>query len=78
MPKVIPISEARCFSPSSMRPGGKRDSRNMTTADYRRLLSELQLRPPSQRAFLRKFLKRAAVSGIPVAFPVTTLAVVAP
>jgi hypothetical protein len=50
----------------------------MTTDDYRRLLSELQLRPPSQRAFLRKFLKRAAASAIPVTFPVTTLAVLAP
>ena len=78
MPKVISISEARCFSPLAVKSGGKRDSRSITTADYRRLLSELQLRPPSQRAFLRKILKRAAVSGIPVAFPVTTHAAVAP
>jgi hypothetical protein len=78
MPKVISISQASGFSPSSSKPGAKQNSHHMTTADYRRLLSELQLRPPSQRAFLRKFLKRAAASGIPVTFPVTNPAVVAP
>jgi hypothetical protein len=47
-----------------------RATRGKTTADFRRLLCEMRLRPPSQRAFLRKFLKRAAVTGVPIAFPV--------
>ena len=38
-------------------------SRNLTTADYRRILSELKLRPPTQRAFLRKLLTRALATG---------------
>jgi hypothetical protein len=46
-----------------------------TTADYRRLLSELRLRPATQRAFLRKFLKRAAANGVLVTFSVQIPAV---
>jgi len=41
-----------------------------TTAQYRKLLSEMRLRPASQRAFLRKLLKRAAVNGAIIEFPV--------
>jgi hypothetical protein len=66
MSKVISISEASRFSPASSKPRTKRNSCHKTTADYRRLLSELQLRPLSQRAFLRKFLKRATAAGIQV------------
>jgi hypothetical protein len=42
-----------------------------TTSDYRRLLSELRLRPLSQRAFLRKLLNRALANGAHTEFPVT-------
>jgi len=45
-----------------------------TTGDYRRMLSELRLRPPSQREFLRKLLTRALPAG-PKQFPVVTLVV---
>jgi len=77
MSKVISISEASRYSNSSLKTSAKRNPRTITTDDYRRLLSDLQLRPPSQRAFLRKLLKRAA-TGIPVTFPVTPLAVITP
>jgi hypothetical protein len=53
-------------------------SRFKTTADFRRLLSEMRLRPPSQRAFLRKLLKRAAVTGAPMASPVHVPVVLTP
>ena len=41
-----------------------------TTAHYRKLLSEMRLRPASERAFLRKLLKRAAANGVIIDFPV--------
>jgi hypothetical protein len=41
-----------------------------TTSDFRRLLSDLQQRPRSHRAFLRKLLRRAAASSMPIGFPV--------
>lgn len=78
MPKVISISETRRFSPPPETPAIKRNSHAMTTTDYRHLLTEMRLRPPSQRAFLRKFLKRAAATGVPMVFPVTTRVVLAP
>ena len=78
MSKVISISQMSRYSAASLKTVAMQKSRSMNTDDYRRLLSELQLLPPSQRAFLRKFLKRAAASGMPVTFPVTTLAVVTP
>ncbi|MGB7494830.1 MAG: hypothetical protein WBR26_21810 [Candidatus Acidiferrum sp.] len=56
-------------------PTGRKNGRNAkTTADYRRFLSELKLRPPSQRAFLRKLLSRAAATA-PKQFPVANHAV---
>ena len=78
MSKVISISQMSRYWAASPKTVAMQKSRSMATDDYRRLLSELQLLPPSQRAFLRKFLKRAAASGMPVTFPVTTLAVVTP
>jgi hypothetical protein len=48
----------------------RRPSRLKTTADFRRLLCEMRLRPPSQRAFLRKFLKRATHTDASMVFPV--------
>jgi hypothetical protein len=46
-----------------------RPRQSWTTSDYRRILSDLRLRPPSQRAFLRKLLKRALLTGAPTVFP---------
>lgn len=72
MSQVIEISAA-CFS--SARPGG---SRLKTTADYRRLLSEMRLRPLNQRAFLRKLLQRAAANGVRSEFLIPISAVATP
>ena len=47
-----------------------RHAQGWTTADFRRTLSELNLRPPSQRAFLRKLLNRALLHGENNEFPV--------
>lgn len=78
MSKVVSISEMSRFSPPPERPVLRGTARPRTTTDYRRLLTEMRLRPPSQRAFLRKFLKRAAATGVPMVFPVTTHVVFAP
>jgi hypothetical protein len=54
-------------SPDRFLPQSNKDRRYahtaLTTADYRRMLSELRLRPPSQRAFLRRFLTRAMLTA---------------
>ena len=41
------------------------------TADYRRMLSEVRMTPPSQRTFLKKLLKRAAITNAVLEFPAT-------
>jgi hypothetical protein len=53
----------------------KRHSRFITTCEIRRSLSDLQLRPPSQKKFLRKLLMRAAASRPANKFPVVNPAV---
>jgi len=52
-----------------------RNTNGLTTEHYRRLLSELRLRPPSQRAFLRKLLSRALATGAPTHSPAVSHAV---
>jgi hypothetical protein len=59
MSKAITRSGGNLLAFSVETKNGKRNPHTLTTADYRRLLSELRLRPPSQRAFLRKLLNRA-------------------
>jgi hypothetical protein len=49
--------------------------RGWTTDDCRRLLTDLKLRPPTQRDFLRKLLQRAAATRASINFPVTSLVV---
>jgi hypothetical protein len=49
----------------------KRKLHGLTTADYRRLLCEVRLGPPSHRAFLRKLWNRAVVNSARTEFPVT-------
>jgi hypothetical protein len=69
MSKVIEISEARGLFYVPEVPPSRRACRLRTTRDYRRFLADLRLRPSSQRAFLRRFLKRAA-NGVTIEFPV--------
>jgi len=59
MSKVVTRSGGNLLAFSVEAKNGKRNPHTLTTADYRRLLSELRLLPPSQRAFLRKLLNRA-------------------
>jgi hypothetical protein len=63
--------------PSLPGPGNinRQNAHGLTTSDYRRRLSELRLRPPSQRALLRKLLNRALFTGAHTEFPVTNRAV---
>lgn len=70
MSKLIPVSSTGCLSLPEPDENKKRNLQGLSTADFRRLLTELRHRPPSQRAFLRKLLKRAIASGAPVHFPV--------
>ena len=67
MSNVIEMAPARGLFASHTAPAR---SRLRTTAEFRRLLSEMAMRPPSQRAFLRRLLQRAALTGTPAAFPV--------
>jgi len=55
-----------------------RSPRVRTTADCRRLLSDLRMRPITQRIFLRKFLQRAVANGVRTSFPFPISAVVTP
>ncbi|MGB7848760.1 MAG: hypothetical protein WBL63_24325 [Candidatus Acidiferrum sp.] len=54
---------------------GDLNSRVLKIAYYRRLLSELRLRPRYQRVFLRMLLKRALATDTTTDFPVTNHAV---
>ena len=62
MSKVITFRGTDCLTLPVPNMGTKRNGQGLSTADYRRLFSELKLRPPSQRAFLRKLLSRAIVT----------------
>jgi hypothetical protein len=68
MSNVIPISQVVPM----------RVSANRSIAHYRRLLYEMRLRPAPQRAFLRRFLMRAAANGAFAAFPVAVPAILTP
>jgi hypothetical protein len=70
MSKVIEISEARGLLYVPEASTSRCFNRARTTRDYRRLLADLCLRPSSQRAFLRRFLKSAAANGVTIEFPV--------
>jgi hypothetical protein len=72
MSKLIAITEASRFNQTSSGLHERAKHAGFHTADYRRMLSAMRWRPPSQRAFLKKLLKRAAVSGAALEFPVTT------
>jgi len=67
---VIPAAKTTQNSQPKRACNGREDMRLSSTADYRRLLSDLKLRPASQRAFLRKLLRRAAMNSALYDFPV--------
>ena len=70
MTKVITIPASARLPFPELGNSKKRYPLGRTTADFRRILSELSLRPPSQRAFLRKLLNRALVNRAQNEFPV--------
>jgi len=70
MSNVIEFSQIHLLSDPEASHAPYVPARRMTTSDYRKLLSEMRQRPASQRAFLRKLLKRAAVNGATIDFPV--------
>jgi len=70
MNKLVSSTDASHFAPD--RSGLLRRIKGgaLRTADYRRRLAEMRLRPPSQRAFLKRLLQRAALTGAIIEFPV--------
>ena len=69
MSKVIALEEVDTFFLPPLDPRKKRNVHGLSTSDFRRLLSDLRQRPPSQRAFLRKLLRRALAVGAPTGLP---------
>ena len=74
MGKVIVMPSPSSNALPTRTPDAKRNHIGMTTADFRRFLGNLQLQPPSHRAFLRKLLRRALAAHGADRFPVTILA----
>ncbi len=70
MAKTTGMYETDCFSLPVPDMTKKRNAQGLSTDDFRRLLSELKQRSPSQRLFLRKLLHRAIANGAPAEFPV--------
>jgi hypothetical protein len=72
MSKLNPITDASRFQQTGRGLHERVKRAGFRTADCRRMLSEMCMRPPSQRLFLKKLLKRAAITGAVLEFPVTT------
>jgi len=75
MSKLIPITDAGRLYPERGGLPGRTKRATHRTADYRRMLTEMRMRPPSQRSFLKKLLKRAVLTGTAIEFPVVNHAV---
>jgi len=75
MNNPIPITDASRSHPSGSGWQARAKHAAFRTSDYRRMLSEMRLRPPSRRVFLKKLLKRALVNGTAQEFPVVNHAV---
>ena len=73
MGKLI-VMPSRGSTLSSRTSSSRRNHVGMTTADFRRFLTNLQLQPPSHRGFLRALLRRALAARGPDRFPVAILA----
>jgi hypothetical protein len=69
------MHETDCFRLPAPDMGKRRNAHGLSTDDFRRILTDLEQRPPSQRVFLRKLLHRALANGAPTKFPVTPHAV---
>ena len=69
MSKVIVMAQTDCLYLPVPDGFQKRNAQGLSTGDFRRILTQLKHRPPSQRAFLRKLLSRALATGAPTHFP---------
>jgi len=67
--------ETGCFHLPSLDIRKRRNALGLSTSDFRRILTDLKHRPPTQRVFLRKLLSRALANGTPNGFPVVRHAV---
>jgi hypothetical protein len=72
MSQLIAITDASRFKQTRSGLHERAKRAGFRTADYRRMLSEIRMRPPSQRTFLKKLLKRAAITSAVLEFPATT------
>jgi hypothetical protein len=72
MSMLIPITDASRFNQTGSGLHERVKRAGFRTAYYRRMLSEMRMRPPSQRLFLKRLSKRAAITGAALEFPVTT------
>jgi hypothetical protein len=72
MPDLIELQKTDCLSLAVPDRFKKRNTQGLSTSDFRRILTDLKHRPPSQRAFLRKLLSRAIAAGAPTHFPVAS------
>jgi hypothetical protein len=75
MTKFIESYETGCFYLPAPGSGPKRNALGLSTADFRRILCDLKHRPPTQRVFLRRLLRRAIANGQSNGFPVVHHAV---
>jgi hypothetical protein len=75
MAKTVQVYESDCFYLPEPDFGKKRNALGLSTQDFRRILSDLKHRPPTQRVFLRKLLSRAIANGQAEGFPVVSHAV---
>jgi len=75
---VVSISGSQQNESPELVVARRRNVNGLATEHDRSLLKELKLRPPSERAFLRKLLSRAIATGSPTHFPAITHAVFDP
>lgn len=78
MSKLISTTDASRFHPAGSGLECHAKRAGFRTATFRKMLSEMRMRPPSQRAFLKKLLKRAALTGAINEFPVPNHVVLDP
>lgn len=72
MSQLNPITDGSGFNQTRSGWHERAKRAGFRTADYRRRLSDMRMRPPSQQTFLKKLLKRAAITGAVLEFPATT------
>ena len=70
MNRLASIIDASRSTPDRSGLPGRGKHAAVRTMDYRKMLSEMRQRPPSQRTFLKKLLRRAAITGVAHKFPV--------